>query len=133
MIDKALNGGSNRAPGRGRIYDSIADTIGDTPIVRLEKLARMYRVGANLLAKLEFFNPIASVKDRIGLFMIEAMQREGRSSPGKRFLSSRPRVIQALHLLSWPQHLATGSFSSCRNPCRSSGGKCWRCSGPRWC
>ena len=86
MIDKALNGGSNRAPGRGRIYDSIADTIGDTPIVRLEKLARMYRVGANLLAKLEFFNPIASVKDRIGLFMIEAMQREGKIQPGKTVL-----------------------------------------------
>jgi len=86
MVDKALNGGSNRVPGRGRIYDSIADTIGDTPIVRLEKLARMYRVGANLLAKLEFFNPIASVKDRIGLFMIETMEREGKIQPGKTVL-----------------------------------------------
>ncbi len=86
MVDKALNGGSNRAPGRGRIYDSITETIGDTPIVRLEKLARMYRVGANLLAKLEFFNPIASVKDRIGLFMIETMEREGKIQPGKTVL-----------------------------------------------
>ncbi len=86
MVDKALNGGSNRALGRGRIYDSIADTIGDTPIVRLQKLARMYRVGANLLAKLEFFNPIASVKDRIGYFMIEEMEREGKIQPGKTVL-----------------------------------------------
>lgn len=86
MVDRALDRGSNRTPGRGRIYDSIAETIGDTPIVRLEKLARMYRVGANLLAKLEFFNPIASVKDRIGLHMIETMEREGRIQPGKSVL-----------------------------------------------
>lgn len=86
MVDKALNDGRNRAPGRGRIYDSIAETIGDTPIVRLQKLSSMYRVGANLLAKLEFFNPIASVKDRIGLFMIETMEQEGRIQPGKTVL-----------------------------------------------
>ncbi|MGO9171877.1 MAG: cysteine synthase A [Rhodomicrobium sp.] len=78
--------GSNRAPGRGRIYSSIAETIGDTPIVQLEKLARVYRVGANLLAKLEFFNPIASVKDRIGLCMIEEMERAGKIQPGKSVL-----------------------------------------------
>ena len=48
-------------PGRGRIYDSITDTIGDTPLVRLKKIAREKGVKANLLAKLEFFNPVASV------------------------------------------------------------------------
>ncbi len=56
-----------RKPGRGRIYSSITETIGDTPIVRLDKLAKEKGVKANLLAKLEFFNPIASVKDRIGV------------------------------------------------------------------
>ncbi len=86
MDQRVLVRGHNSAPGRGRIYDSIADTIGDTPIVRLDKLARLYRVGANLLAKLEFFNPIASVKDRIGLHMIETMEREGRIQPGKSVL-----------------------------------------------
>ena len=86
MDQSVLSRGHNRAPGRGRIYDSIAETIGDTPIVRLDKLARMYRVGANLLAKLEFFNPIASVKDRIGLHMIESMEREGKIQPGKTVL-----------------------------------------------
>ena len=86
MDQSVLSRGHNRAPGRGRIYDSIAETIGDTPIVRLDKLARMYRVGANLLAKLEFFNPIASVKDRIGLYMIESMEREGKIQPGKTVL-----------------------------------------------
>ncbi len=65
-------------PGRGRIYDSITDTIGDTPLVRLDKLARAKGVKANLLAKLEFFNPIASVKDRIGVSMIDAMEADGR-------------------------------------------------------
>lgn len=73
-------------PGRGRIYDSIIDTIGDTPIVRLNKIAKEKGVKANLLAKLEFFNPIASVKDRIGVNMIAAMEAAGRISPGKNVL-----------------------------------------------
>jgi cysteine synthase A len=70
-------------PGRGRVYDSITDTIGDTPLVRLDKIARAEGVNAKLLAKLEFFNPIASVKDRIGVSMIEAMERDGRIRPGE--------------------------------------------------
>jgi cysteine synthase A len=70
------------APGRGRVYDSITDTIGDTPIVRLNRLAREKGVKANLLAKLEFFNPIASVKDRIGVNMIEALEADGTIGPG---------------------------------------------------
>jgi cysteine synthase A len=77
---------SNHAPGRGRIYSSITDTIGDTPIVRLDKIAREKGVKANLLAKLEFFNPIASVKDRIGVSMIRAMEEAGKITPGKSVL-----------------------------------------------
>ena len=72
-----------RKPGRGRIYASITETIGDTPIVRLDKFAREKGVVANLLAKLEFFNPIASVKDRIGVAMIEALEAQGKITPGK--------------------------------------------------
>ncbi|CDZ26353.1 cysteine synthase A [Neorhizobium galegae] len=72
-----------RKPGRGRIYSSITETIGDTPIVRLDKLAREKSVKANLLAKLEFFNPIASVKDRIGVAMIESLEAQGKITPGK--------------------------------------------------
>ncbi|MCQ2005612.1 cysteine synthase A [Rhizobium sp. NRK18] len=71
-----------RKPGRGRIYNSIIDTIGDTPIVRLDKLAKAKGVKANLLAKLEFFNPISSVKDRIGVAMIESMEAQGKIAPG---------------------------------------------------
>jgi len=72
-----------RRAGRGRIYDSITETVGDTPLVRLDKIARAEGVKARLVAKLEFFNPISSVKDRIGVSMIEAMEREGRIRPGE--------------------------------------------------
>ncbi|MFT4162375.1 cysteine synthase A [Shinella zoogloeoides] len=71
-----------RKPGRGRIYASITETIGDTPIVRLDKFAKEKGVVATLLAKLEFFNPIASVKDRIGVAMIEALEAAGKITPG---------------------------------------------------
>src|SRR5580704_8601170 len=72
-----------RAPGRGRIYDSITQTIGDTPIVRLDRIAREKGVAAHLLAKLEFFNPISSVKDRIGVAMVDALEAQGKIAPGR--------------------------------------------------
>ncbi|WP_180898610.1 cysteine synthase A [Martelella soudanensis] len=72
----------NGKPGRGKVYGSILETIGDTPLVRLDKLAKEHGVKANLLAKLEFFNPIASVKDRIGFAMIEALEKAGKITPG---------------------------------------------------
>ncbi|MDF2116901.1 cysteine synthase A [Roseiarcaceae bacterium H3SJ34-1] len=72
--------------GRGKIYDSITDTIGDTPIVRLKRIAEQAGVKANILAKLEFFNPIASVKDRIGVSMIDALEAAGKITPGKSVL-----------------------------------------------
>ncbi|WP_020179422.1 cysteine synthase A [Methylopila sp. M107] len=68
-------------PGRGRIYDSVTDTIGDTPLVRLDRLAAHKGVKGRLLAKLEFFNPISSVKDRIGVAMIDALERDGILKP----------------------------------------------------
>ena len=76
----------NGKPGRGKVYGSILETIGDTPLVRLDKLAKEHGVKANLLAKLEFFNPIASVKDRIGFAMIEALEKAGKITPGKSVL-----------------------------------------------
>jgi cysteine synthase A len=68
---------------RGHIYDSILGTIGATPLVRLSRLAAAYKLKATLLGKCEFFNPLSSVKDRIGLAMIEAAEVEGRLKPGK--------------------------------------------------
>jgi cysteine synthase A len=70
-------------PGRGRVYDSIIETMGDTPLVRLNKLAKEEDVKANILLKLEFFNPMASVKDRIGVAMVEALEAQGIITPGK--------------------------------------------------
>ncbi|HET7679865.1 MAG TPA: cysteine synthase A [Xanthobacteraceae bacterium] len=67
--------------GRGRIYGSITETIGDTPLVRLNHLPQMHGVKATILAKLEFFNPIGSVKDRIGVAMIDAMEAKGMIGP----------------------------------------------------
>jgi cysteine synthase A len=64
-------------PGRGRIYDSIVEATGDTPVVRLRKLPQQHGVNATILAKLEYFNPAASVKDRIGAAMIVAMEQAG--------------------------------------------------------
>jgi cysteine synthase A len=75
-------GMSPQRAGRGRIFEDITATIGDTPIVRLKRLASAKGVKANLLAKLEFFNPIASVKDRIGVAMIDALERDGKLKPG---------------------------------------------------
>lgn len=77
---------SQTKPGRGRIYDSITQTIGDTPLVRFDKFAAEKGIVARLVGKLEFFNPIASVKDRIGVAMIEAMETAGRIRPGQTVL-----------------------------------------------
>lgn len=66
-----------------RIYDSILDTIGATPIVRLSRFKEKYKLKADLLAKLEYFNPMASVKDRAALAMIEAAELEGKIISGK--------------------------------------------------
>jgi cysteine synthase A len=82
-MTKSLLHDAARVAGRGRIYDSITDTIGDTPVVRLDKIAKARGVKANLLAKLEFFNPTSSVKDRIGVGMIEAMEDAGTIAPGR--------------------------------------------------
>jgi len=69
-------------PGRGRIYASIADTVGNTPLVELKKLADAHGAKARILAKLEFFNPLASVKDRIGVAMIDALEAAGKLGEG---------------------------------------------------
>ncbi len=69
-------------PGRGRVYGSILETIGNTPLVRISKYAAEMNCQAEVLAKLEFFNPISSVKDRIGVAMLEAMEADGTIGPG---------------------------------------------------
>ena len=69
-------------PGRGRIYNSITETMGNTPLVRLNRMAKEAGALAEVLLKLEFFNPLASVKDRIGVSMIEDLEQHGKIKPG---------------------------------------------------
>ena len=71
---------------RGKIYDSILDTMGGTPLVRFPRICA--GLPADLCFKLEFFNPIASVKDRIGIAMVEAMERDGTLKPGGTLVES---------------------------------------------
>ena len=71
-----------RRIGHGLIYDNITETIGNTPLVRLRKLEKAHGVEAEIIGKLEFFNPIASVKDRIGVAMIEDLEAQGKLKPG---------------------------------------------------
>jgi cysteine synthase A len=68
--------------GRGKIYDSILDTVGDTPLVRLPRLMAELKPKAEVVGKLEFFNPMNSVKDRIGVAMVEWLEAEGHLKPG---------------------------------------------------
>lgn len=75
-----------RKAGHGRVYGSITETIGNTPLVRLQRLAAEQGCKAEILAKLEFFNPISSVKDRIGVSMVDALEQAGRIKPGESVL-----------------------------------------------
>ncbi len=67
-----------------RIYENLADTFGNTPLVRVPRLSK--GLGAHVLVKMESFNPAGSVKDRIGVAMIEAAERDGRLRPGMTIL-----------------------------------------------
>jgi cysteine synthase A len=69
--------------GRGRVYENIAETIGNTPLVALNKLRAEKGFKANILLKLEFFNPLSSVKDRIGVSLIDTLEAQGKIEPGK--------------------------------------------------
>ncbi len=78
--------GSGQTWGRGRVYDDITQTIGQTPLIRLAKLGGQANAHAEILLKLEFFNPLSSVKDRIGVSMIDALEAQGMLKPGESVL-----------------------------------------------
>ncbi len=84
MTFKTLSG--TKSWGRGRIYADVCETIGQTPLVRLDKLAKRSNAKAEILLKLEFFNPLSSVKDRISVAMIDQLEAEGRITPGETVL-----------------------------------------------
>lgn len=75
-----------RTKGRGKLYDNIIETIGDTPCVKLNRMAKEAGCVADIYAKLEFFNPLASVKDRLALGMIEVGEADGSLKPGKNII-----------------------------------------------
>ena len=77
---------ATRSWGRGKIYGDITETIGHTPMVRLGKVMAAANTTAEILMKLEFFNPLSSVKDRIGVSMIDTLESEGRITPGRSVL-----------------------------------------------
>ena len=64
-----------------KIFDSIDQTIGNTPIVKLNNISQKLKLSGNILAKLEFFNPLGSVKDRIGLAMIDEAEKKSQIRP----------------------------------------------------
>jgi len=72
---------SGQQIGRGRIYDNILQTVGNTPLVRLDRFAGHHNLHADILAKIESFNPCNSIKDRSALAMIEKMETEGKIGP----------------------------------------------------
>jgi cysteine synthase A len=72
--------------GRGKVYADITETIGHTPLVRVARMAKEAGAKADVLMKLEFFNPLSSVKDRIGVAMIDVLEAEGKITPGKTVL-----------------------------------------------
>lgn len=77
--------------GRGRLFDSILDTVGDTPVIRINNLGPGH---ATIYAKAEFFNPAASVKDRLALNIIEEGERSGALKPARPW-SRRPAATPA--------------------------------------
>ncbi|MGE0754257.1 MAG: cysteine synthase A [Alphaproteobacteria bacterium] len=70
------------APLRGHIYENILSTIGNTPLIRLNRMAKDAGCVADIIVKAEFFNPLSSVKDRIALSMVEAAEASGKIKPG---------------------------------------------------
>jgi cysteine synthase len=82
MADSTYDAARYKRSGRGKIYDSVLDLIGDTPLVRLPRLTEQLKPKGEVVAKLEFFNPLASVKDRIGVALIEGLEATGRLKPG---------------------------------------------------
>ena len=99
-----------------KTYDTITDLIGSTPLLKLNRFAAAENLGAEVYAKLEYFNPAGSVKDRIAYAMIDRRREAAvRSSPAPSS-SSRPAATPASALPPSPPREATASSSSCLRP-----------------
>ena len=115
-------------PLRGRIYDSIVETIGNTPLVRIPRITAEEGITADICLKLEFFNPISSVKDRIGVNMILATggrrpaqaRRHGDRADLRQHRHRAGLRVRRARLQADPHHAGIR--------CRSNGARCWRIS-----
>ena len=105
---------SDAKPGRGRIYGSITETIGNTPLVRLNRLPKEHGIDAEILVKLEFFNPISSVKDRIGVSMIDAPGQPFHDPEADRalFETLRASVPPAVRVVDVDAHVNDPEFAA---------------------
>ena len=103
-----------------KIYRSADQLIGGTPLLELSHIEKAEKLSARILAKLEYFNPAGSVKDRIAKAMIDDAEARGALKRGATIPSPR-RAIRASGWLPWRRPGATGSSSSCRKPCPWSG------------
>ena len=110
--------GSRMTGGRGRLYDSIVDTIGDTPAVRINALAPDH---VRLYVKAEFFNPAGSVKDRLALGIIDAATRDGSLKPGQTVVEATSGNTGIGLAMVCAARAAIRSSSPCPRASRSSG------------
>ena len=105
---------SRSTEGRGRLYDSIVDTIGNTPCIRLNRIAPKH---VRLYVKAEFFNPLASVKDRIGKAMIEAAASHAHVEMQARYDARNPAALKQLvaaktKLVQFPKPVLDAAFKA---------------------
>ena len=95
---------------RGRIYDDITQCVGNTPLIRLRRVVGDAK--ADVVGKLENFNPLWSVKDRIGVAMIDAAERDGKIKPGGTIIEPTSGNT-GIGLAFTARHAATSSSSPC--------------------
>ena len=120
------------AVGRGKIYASITDTIGDTPLVYLDRIAKERNVVARLAGKLAFFNPLSSVKDRIGVAMIDALEAQGKIAPGHGTLVESTSGNTGIALAFVAAARGYKLILVMPESMSIERARCWRCWAPNW-
>ena len=103
-----------------KVYTAVDQLIGNTPLLELCRIEERLGLKAKLLAKLEYLNPAGSAKDRIGLAMIDAAERDGRLRPGSVIIEPTPATPASACAVS-RRRAVTVLSSSCPRPCRRSG------------
>ena len=106
-----------------RLYANILETVGHTPVVKIGKLAPP---GVSLYVKVEAFNPLGSVKDRLALGVIEAAERSGALKPGQTVIEATSgNTGIGLAMVCAANTARSGPMASSRAPCKSSSNGSW--------